>query len=64
MLNRTKERTMRMPKSNSKPAWVKLLAQCSQIDQDFSHELSFGLPFPLSHFPHRFSVVGVQKHQR
>lgn len=30
MLNRTKKRTMRMPKSNSKPAWGKLLSQCSQ----------------------------------
>lgn len=31
MLNRTKKRTMRMTKSNSKPAWGKLLSQCSQV---------------------------------
>lgn len=32
MLNRTKKRTMRMAKSNSKPAWGKLLSQCSQVE--------------------------------
>ncbi|XP_023004431.1 uncharacterized protein LOC111497745 [Cucurbita maxima] len=30
MLNRSKKRTMRLAKSNSKPAWGKLLSQCSQ----------------------------------
>ncbi|XP_022992485.1 uncharacterized protein LOC111488805 [Cucurbita maxima] len=30
LLNRTKKRTTRMTKSNSKPAWGKLLSQCSQ----------------------------------
>lgn len=32
MLNRTKKRTMRMTKPNSKPAWGKLLSQCSQVE--------------------------------
>ena len=31
MLNRSKKRTMRLAKSNSKPAWGKLLSQCSQV---------------------------------
>lgn len=32
LFNRTKKRTMRMTKSNSKPAWGKLLSQCSQVE--------------------------------